>query len=168
MMQLAMRIMSLAAAVAAAAAAIDIEPETYAQMARMVEEANAPHAASSQHHVGPTASPPPPPSPAWTKFEQQYSALKNSTCATVLSAAPTIPAADVASFMSVYTAWNGTYSEDPVFEAALKILHSSPVDAYLGAADSFQPGCVCHPTCLLPVRLLAIHFEVLLLDNLNG
>ena len=130
----------------------DAEPQTLAEMEHMLAAANSPLTPQAvAEKPPPPPPPPPPPSPAWTKFEQQYSALLNTTCAKVLAAAPAVPDADAASFMAAYKAFNGTAclpacppgpsnDEDAVFSAALKILNSAPVQKFFAAPDSFGAG----------------------------
>ena len=143
-----MMLLSLAVATIAVASSvgysqlqpIDAEPETLAEMEHMLAAAKSPLSAQDQVEKPPPPPPPPPPSPAWTKFEQQYSTLLNATCAKVLTAAPAVPDADAASFMTAYKAFNGTGAEDAVFSAALKILNSASVEKFFAAPDSFSAG----------------------------
>ena len=84
---------------AIAVANADHEPDSLAEVERMLKDADT----EVIYHPHPQP-PSPPPSPAWQKFEAEYSAMQNESCKKVLAAEPQIPDADSSAFMAAYTA----------------------------------------------------------------
>eukprot|EP00041_Stephanoeca_diplocostata_P039880 m.1638057 g.1638057 ORF g.1638057 m.1638057 type:complete len:755 (-) comp26715_c0_seq1:263-2527(-) len=88
-----------------------------------------------------TGAPPPPVNPALQKLIEKYGAIRNETCASVLSHVPTLDAADSAAFMSEYQKYTGNNSEAAVLAAAQKLVSAdSTLDKFLSLPDSISPG----------------------------
>jgi hypothetical protein len=81
----------------------------------------------------PSPPPPPPPPPQF----QKYQALLNTTCGRVVSSSPTFPSTDEDNFMTAYTKFNGTGSEELVIEYAQVLLNASAIQQFLTLPDSF-------------------------------
>ena len=91
----------------------------------------------------PPPGPPPPAScstPACLALAKSYDTLKNDTCVKVLSHVPTLNAADVDSFMTLYKNYTGGGDEAPVLAAAHKVLAAADVQTFLSLPDSFTAG----------------------------
>lgn len=82
-------------------------------------------------------APPPPVNPALQKLIEKYGAIRNATCASVLSHVPTLDSTD---FMSEYQKYTGNNSEAAVLAAAQKLLSDPTVDSFLSLPDSTSPG----------------------------
>ena len=89
--------------------------------------------------------PPPPPScndPTCIALKNEYDAIKNDTCAKVVSQAPAPNAQDIASFMKLYQAFTGQkgQNEQAIIDLATKILGQSQMAAFLSRPDTFSAG----------------------------
>jgi hypothetical protein len=95
----------------------------------------------------PTPPPPPPtpkptpepPSPAFAALEKKYAGMQAAACGAVQKAAPSLPEADAAAFMTAYQSFTGTGDADeaPVLALASKLLGAPAVKSFLALPDSF-------------------------------